>query len=75
MNCPGCKQDSLEVLHVLQGGGRSEARDLRCTKCGYICNTVTFLVERPQHTKHGKGVRALASKLRDGKLDQIELKP
>ena len=60
MKCPGCDYKKLDVTHVYTAAGsNAESRDLKCRECGFKGSSVTFLLERPQEQKHGRGALAL----------------
>lgn len=71
MKCARC-QDKLEVTHVYAAGDRAETRNLVCPTCGFKATTVTFLVDRPQHSKRGFSARGLRAKILEGKLEAPE---
>ena len=70
MNCPRCKGEvRLDVTHVFAAGDEAETRNLKCRSCGYKASSITFLVQRPQARRKGKGAWALSKQIRAGTIE------
>lgn len=68
MKCPSCDSGKLSVMRVYAAGNNAETRDLSCPECGYKASSITFLVERPQGRKRGRGSMALKRQIERGEV-------
>ena len=71
MKCPQCDAE-LRVTHTFTVHKGAQTRDYKCTGCGRLSSSVTFLVDdgaaSPEGRRRMQGGRHLAEKIRKDEL-------
>ena len=73
MTCPNptCS-GSRRVTHTYHVQGESaETRNLKCDCCGFRSTLISFLFDRPQEKKKGRGAVAVAKKIAKTGIDEF----